>query len=480
MPRAIIFTEGGTQLGMGHLYRCAAYAEELASSGWETAWRVCGDSLAQIFLSDRDSQLGAWHENEEATNKLEKFDLAIIDSYQASLNVYSRIADRVADCIYLDDWARLAYPKGYVVNCAPNAEKLPYILNKDTQLLLGSQYYALRKEFLEGFERAINPRIEKILIVMGATDLRNLSPEVLKIAHGNFPESEIRMVVSNELQREKLALLENHQQKILGNRTASEMRTLMEWADICISAAGQTLYELCRMGLPTIAIGVADNQRLNIEGFLEAEAILFAGWWDDKDLSQSLTGAFERIRLSSVRSGLMLKGQFLVGEGGCRRVLRAVFQKNVVIRKAVEADASLLWRWRNSPEVRANSFATEPIPWKDHLGWFLRNLISPNARIFVGQQSKGEAIGQVRFDLEDTGAVISISVDEAHRRRGLGEMLIRLGIKTFRQEFPTKPITALIKKENIASQSLFQRCGFQRVDTTEFNVSEYYRYQYER
>ncbi len=39
------------------------------------------------------------------------------------------------------------------------------------------------------------------------------------------------------------------------------MKNLMINNDLAISAGGNTLYELCACGIPTIAIIIADNQR---------------------------------------------------------------------------------------------------------------------------------------------------------------------------------------------------------------------------
>lgn len=48
---------------------------------------------------------------------------------------------------------------------------------------------------------------------------------------------------------------------------AERMKDVMAGSDLAISAAGQTLYELARIGLPTIAIAVARDQLGNVEGW---------------------------------------------------------------------------------------------------------------------------------------------------------------------------------------------------------------------
>jgi UDP-2,4-diacetamido-2,4,6-trideoxy-beta-L-altropyranose hydrolase len=323
MFRAIILTEGGTQWGMGHLHRCAAYAEELASNNWMVEWRVCGDELVQQFLQSLTGKLETWWESTSLDNELNVFQVAIIDSYHAPLSVYDAIAERVPRCLYLDDEARLTYPRGYVVNSAPNAETLPYSFGAETKLLAGPKYHALRSEFRDEYNRCVKDEIQNILIVMGGSDLHELSPFVTEQTRCIYPNARIQVIIPNALQREKWRGLGSDSTKLLGNQSALEMRTLMEWADLCISAAGQTLYELCRMGLPAVTIGVADNQRRLVEGFKAEKLILFSGWWSDAKLAQHLRNTLEQVKALSVRQSLAQKGQLLLdGQGVTNSIAR--------------------------------------------------------------------------------------------------------------------------------------------------------------
>ena len=60
--------------------------------------------------------------------------------------------------------------------------------------------------------------------------------------------------------------------------------------DLAISAGGQTTYELARVGVPTIAIGLAENQRNNIRGWIEKGFLKKELWYDDDNLFEELIG----------------------------------------------------------------------------------------------------------------------------------------------------------------------------------------------
>jgi len=145
--RALILTEGSAPWGLGHLHRCAAYAEELAARGWSVEWRVQGDALAETFLRGRAAALDDWYAEPLRPAAIEGAGFALIDSYHASPAIYRAVAERVPKCLYLDDEARLPYPRGWIANGVPGAEALPYVLGPGTRLLAGPRYHAMRAAF---------------------------------------------------------------------------------------------------------------------------------------------------------------------------------------------------------------------------------------------------------------------------------------------------------------------------------------------
>ena len=55
----------------------------------------------------------------------------------------------------------------------------------------------------------------------------------------------------------------------------------MRMCDIAVSAAGNTLYELCAVGTPTIFFTYSYNQKYDYIGFTENDIMLYAGNIDD-------------------------------------------------------------------------------------------------------------------------------------------------------------------------------------------------------
>ena len=136
----------------------------------------------------------------------------------------------------------------------------------------------------------------------------------------------------------------------------------------------------------------------------------------------------------------------------------------IKLRRATRKDCRLIWQWANDPEVRAVSFAPEPILYEDHVNWYETRLNDAGCCIYIAddiaENSDIESVGQIRFDLKDKEALISISLDRKFRGQGHGARIIELAARTFLASTDTKTIHAYIKKNNTASLAAFKKAGF--------------------
>jgi spore coat polysaccharide biosynthesis predicted glycosyltransferase SpsG len=65
-------------------------------------------------------------------------------------------------------------------------------------------------------------------------------------------------------------------------KNANNMPELMAWADLAIAAGGSTNWELAFMGLPTVVITLADNQREVAQKLDEMGIVVNLGWHEDQ------------------------------------------------------------------------------------------------------------------------------------------------------------------------------------------------------
>lgn len=129
------------------------------------------------------------------------------------------------------------------------------------------------------------------------------------------------------------------------------------------------------------------------------------------------------------------------------------------LRKATEADAEMLFRWRNEAETRANSFHTELIPYEEHVVWLRNALHNPAQEIFIFYDGN-VPIGQVRLYREGDTATVSYSIDSAYRGHGYGKAMLKSVEKLCVDQGTPQILRGYVKKKNIASQVIFERLGY--------------------
>ncbi len=143
------------------------------------------------------------------------------------------------------------------------------------------------------------------------------------------------------------------------------------------------------------------------------------------------------------------------------------------IRHAVVADARMLWKWRNEPDVRAASLDSGPIGFDSHLKWFEAALDDPSREILIAVQNR-RPIGMVRFDVDDDIATINILLDPKDRSRGFAKQVLAKSIAKMSNS--SSRVRATVKADNAASLALFRSLGFDSVrsgDLVEFERQRY-------
>lgn len=326
--KTLVLTEGGKDIGFGHLTRCIALSQavkEIVPSS-EIEFVINGNEAAQDFIITHgiESHDFDWHKkNKSIFNLLTEKDLVIIDSYLADKSIYDYISDILYDklnhlhsgpsrLIMLDDYNRIEYPKGVVVNPSIFTDKLTYPQRDGITYLLGKEYIILRKEFWDVPEKVVNKQIKNILISLGGADYHEFN--------GNIIRDCLKSKFSSDLD------ITNAQ----GYKfNAGEMLDLMLKADLCISGGGQTVYELARIGVPTIGICFAENQKLNLEGLQFNGIMENIGWYNNADLLPNLSKSIDILSSYEERLRRSAMAKTLVDGNGARNIIQKVLMEAI-------------------------------------------------------------------------------------------------------------------------------------------------------
>lgn len=129
------------------------------------------------------------------------------------------------------------------------------------------------------------------------------------------------------------------------------------------------------------------------------------------------------------------------------------------LRKATRDDAEMLFRWRNDPDARENSFQTQPILYGEHVAWIDKTLRDSAQEIYI--LCEGDTpIGQVRLAMEVDVATVSYSIDVAYRAQGYGKAILQLAENLCVERGTPCVLRGYVKKKNIASQMIFEALGY--------------------
>jgi len=167
--KVFVLTEGGDKKGFGHITRCISFCHAFRERKIAPTLIVNGNNKIKRLLERNNFYLFNWLNEKEKLFKLIKgADSVIVDSYLAGPEFYRRISESVKLPVYLDDYKRIGYPSGVVVNGSIYAKALRYPKNKKVIYLLGSKNIPLRKEFWQVAEKKISRKVKNVLITFGA------------------------------------------------------------------------------------------------------------------------------------------------------------------------------------------------------------------------------------------------------------------------------------------------------------------------
>ncbi len=304
--KVVFITEGGKNFGFGHVVRCAALLEAFNERGIESEFIVNADDTVNGILENiKHHKLDWLASNRKVLRTIGKHDIVIIDSYLANFNSYEEITKRARKAVYIDDYGRMRYPRGTVINSAIYAEELKYPQDNESIYLLGPKYICLRKEFWDICAERKTGSSRKILITFGGMDYCDLIHKIV-----NYLKDKFEYIFNCiDLNKEKM--------------NASRLLQAILESDVCISGGGQTVHNLARCGLSTIGICLSDNQLLNLKWWCKTGFLEFIGQHKDIDLPQRI----ERVLKAPDFAAFLKKGaigQRYIDGQGARRAVEAI------------------------------------------------------------------------------------------------------------------------------------------------------------
>ena len=346
--------DASDRMGTGHLMRCLALAEALRERGAQTRF-VCREHSGHLVSllqqkgmpvtvlpapapggktpgEDYAVWLGVTQDADvrQTIGALngEKPDWMVIDHYGLDIDWQQRLRQHAGKLMVIDDLANRHHECDVLLdqNYSVDGERRYAGLVPNTcKVLVGPRYALLRPEYA-AYRRTLRQRdgrVKRVLVYFGGSDQRNMTGLTLDaLSQAALCHLEVDVIVgANNPHREQVEKQaeERPQTVIYGPRP--HLADLMAQADLAIGAGGATTWERMCLGLPSIVVSIAENQRGACEALSQSEMIQYVGDATSVCVGE-LAGAIAQFAEGSDRLlALSTRNRLLVDGYGTSRII---------------------------------------------------------------------------------------------------------------------------------------------------------------
>lgn len=292
----VIFrADASAEIGSGHVVRCAVLAQMAKSRGHDVS----------IVTSEISSELSNWLEEQgidvstlgfqtlasdaastgQFTHSLGSGDWLVVDHYGLDA-AWERAVNRgCGRLLVIDDLANRPHVCDALLDVGMHTrERNPYagLIPDEAQLFFGPPYALVRDEFLNKDRRERKGSLRHVLIYLGGglgsgASLRRIAAALERWNRTGL--SAIFLANPCDLNEISSALAGNP--NFRGISPMANMVELLDWADLVIGTCGNSTWERLLLGVPSICLVTAPNQKSDAELLAEAGAIVNLGDWRD-------------------------------------------------------------------------------------------------------------------------------------------------------------------------------------------------------
>lgn len=462
--------------------RCLALAETMVSVGYEPVFLSSAETPAYapalarsiMRLVPADAQSNGVAEARAAG--CAPASIAIVDHYGLGYDderAVASIADTVIAC---EDLPTRAHAAHIVIDPTPGRRATDYagLVGPDISLCLGPRHALIRRPWRNARKALIEQDAQargpfRILVSMGATDPTDATSRVLAAIASARIDCGIDVVLGEGAP---------HLDRVRGLAVApvrlhvdpAGLPSLVAAAGLAIGAPGSSSFERAMLGVPSIVIPAADNQRDMAVALARTGAahVIDGMLLDEPDR----LGALVRdLRNDDRRRSELSQAALALCDGrGSSRLLALLAGQSqsrdgarIALRLTETDDCDWLLALQQRPETRAFARSPNGPSRAEHVRWFTRALADPDRFLMIVERDE-RACGFVRLDRRaDDGPSpayeVSIAIEPEWHGSGMGRAALRLA----RKMAPGAVIDATVLPANAASKALFLGAGYVQV-----------------
>ncbi len=346
-------TDASIAIGTGHVMRCLTLAEELRDKGAALAFisrelsgHACDMIAEKGYPVYRLPVNGAdWIQDVQETSGAiaewgTPLSWLIVDHYGIDRRWEEKLRPLVDKIMVIDDLANRPHECAMLLDQNLHHDtnnRYNGLLPAGCTTLLGPGYALLRREFREALNtlRLRDGSIRRILVFLGGSDQTNETGKVLDALQNlHRPDITVDVVIGSS--NPNKSLVRQACAKLPGTtclEQVSNMAELMANADLAIGAGGTATWERCFLGLPSVSIVIADNQREITEAVAASGATLNLGHANGIGPEQ-IAEAIRALIADRSRCKIMGKKAFQIMQRGRTFGAEAVAQELMGVHRA--------------------------------------------------------------------------------------------------------------------------------------------------
>lgn len=347
----LIRCDGAPDIGLGHLVRCIALADELRA----------GQACQVKFLTRR---------GDVAFQMIEKAGHAIIKPATSAEPDHAWISrvliEQRPDVLIMDfrdplspdavlEWRRQGVltvtiddPEDKRVACdlvfsppVPQVKRMSWA-GFTGELLAGWEWVVLRRQFAN-----ISPPTKKnplpvVLVTMGGSDPAGLTLKAVQALDSLEEEFETILVLGGAFCHQEALdkLLRPTRRKFEIRRNVADMAGVMAEADLAVASFCVTAYELATVGVPGIYLCLSDDHAEAASAFVEAGIGVSLGVHSGVTAEQIAAAAKTFLGDAGWRTGMGRKSRRLMNGCGAQNVARKIIQTHAAKRLSPPAQST--------------------------------------------------------------------------------------------------------------------------------------------
>jgi len=287
-----IRTLASNSKGLGNLNRCLIISEKLRKQKFEINFIIDDDPMIISIIKKRKFHYNVIKNKLTIKNEIneikkiitiENSDALIIDMREFGEKISKHLKNYTKTILFDDAWGKKCYAD-IIFNGTMIKDYTKYVkIFPKSKIFTGTKYFIADENFYKNrrkkFEKK-KKRKYKVILSIGGSDPRNLTFMIMK-SISKLPNISLVVILGPFMK--KTTMIHNYIKNQKNIKLIESPKDIWKWfniADVVISNAGNTLFELAIQRIPSLCIPVIEHQIPYSNYFHRKGSTVNLGKWD--------------------------------------------------------------------------------------------------------------------------------------------------------------------------------------------------------